>query len=372
MILLQCSACSSFKSARSPATSAPFDLEKTGVFSSYEPLNIEIEAPLAELFAQKDDVEYPANKNLFTTGSLSYQDQSKNTHRISVKIYLKGFSTLSNCPFPKLELKMNSQDVKGTLFSSMDSIDLNTHCTEEKDTRLEDRFKASVNNHREALIYRMAHTLEIPTLQARPVFVRYKKTKIPVVDQNPKAYQAFFLEDMSHLRRRLNGKEVKGIETLFKNAEIAANPKKASQYRFKDIQSSPQVDVEDVTRIALFQAMIGNGDWFIKVDAEHGGAGSNKIRLWNIKILELPTGKWVLFPQDFGISYPLMGDSLTDLEPTIFGAAGEASQKKLIRVFLNKKTELYQLLETLKNDPQGAENFQKTLDHFYQNLEPMS
>lgn len=371
-LLLFTLACSSLTTKRTPATSAPFASVETGsLFASYDVLNVELDAPLAPLFAKKDpNPQAPRNKEAFVDGVLSYENELLQKIQIPVEIHLKGFSTLNSCSFPKLELKIKSKDSEGTLFESTKSVDLNTHCFEKDDPAAYDVFKSAFWNHREALIYRMADVLEIPTLKARPVFIRYKNTQIPNVDQNPAPYRAFFVEDMGNFRKRLNAKEIKGIDDPLKSEELAKDPSKASRYVFTDVKSSPQIDPEDASRIALFQAMIGNEDWFIKMHPTHKRFENLDIKtnLWNTKIAELPDGKWVLFPQDFSISGILSGEPKNRLDKVTFGFSGEATQQSLKQNFLNKKTDIYLLTETLVNDPEGGALMKKTLDGFYQKL----
>lgn len=365
--------CSSLTSKRTPATSAPFPPdEKENIFSAYEPLNVELEAPLDELFTKIDSKPFPFNKDLFVLGVLSYEDKTHQKLQIPVRVHIKGFSTTVLCSFTKLELKLKDPDTKGTLFDSIKSIDLNTHCADPNVPHSNAHIKSALKNHREALLYRMAHVLEIPTLRARPVFIRYTKTQIPEVDLKPSPYQAFFLEDTPYLRKRLKGKEIKSAVDTFKDMEIAKDPRKASQYVFTDVQSSPKIDKEDVARIELFQNMIANMDWFIKMHPHHRRFQSeeNSANLWNIRILELPSGQWVPFPQDFNFTGAVQGLQ-GGFKTEIFNTVSEASRQKLKNIFLSKKAQLYPLTETLANDPEGIEYIRKSLDVFYQNLEAL-
>ncbi|MNK01245.1 hypothetical protein D3C87_190400 [compost metagenome] len=356
---------------RKPATSQPFPAPMAGsLFASYEPLNFELDAPLADLFAQKGKDHFTA-KAATVSGVLSYTDEQNKKVRFPVEVKMKGFSSIQMCSFPKIELKIKSNDRRGTYFENIKTVDLNTHCAEnepESDPYREytkDMFYA----HREVLIYRMAEVLEIPTLRARPIFIKYRNTKIAKVNQNPEPYRAFFLEDMSDLRKRLQAREIKGVNDSFKK-----NPKEGSEdiYIFKDLQSSPQTDVEDAARIALFQAMIGNLDWFIKTKPEHVRfESSDKVNLWNTKILEMTDGRWVLFPQDFNFSGILRGFLYGEMDKVVFNVVDEATQERIKKSFVDKKTEIYSLLETLTKDKQGTELMKSTLDQFYIRIESL-
>lgn len=362
-------ACSSLSIQRNPAVSEPFaPVEAGSLFANYEPLNIELDAPLKEFFDKVKATAFPANKELSVDGKLYYVNENQERIEIPVEIHAKGFSSLFSCPFPKLELKMKSKDRTGTLFATTKSVDLNTHCQEENAAKYE-IFNASFYNHREALIYRMAEVLQIPTYKARPVFAKYINSKIPGVDN--KTYRAFFVEDMGSFRKRLNAKEIKGVNDGLRETEVAKDPSKVSQYVFTDVKSSQQVDPEDASRMALFQAMVANSDWFIKMNPQHFRdlQNSDSTNLWNVKIVELPNGRWVIFPQDFSLSGIFIGQPMNIIDRTVFEFSSQETQDRLKKTFLEKKPEIYALLNTLTQDPKGPELMKATLDNFYRILE---
>ncbi len=361
--------CSTLSTKREPAVSQPFAPVKAGdLFAGNEPLHFELEAPLKEFLAKVQSTPFPQNKEIKTTGILSYINEKQHKVELPVEIQVKGFSTLMMCEFPKLELKIKAKDLTGSFFDSIKTVDLHTHCQEEEKAADYPVLKASFYNHREALLYKMAEVLQIPTFKARPVFVRYKNTQYSFMEN--KEYRAFFLEDMGSFRKRLNAQEVKGVGDMMKDLTLAKDPSKESLYRFSDVKSASQVDPEDAARIALFQAMVGNGDWFLKAHPEHyrNRDRSDKSNLWNVKIVELPDKKWVLFPQDFSLSGILIGATYVILDAPTWNVVPKEAQNRLKQVFLDKKAEIYNLLNTLKDDPEGAEQMRKALDSFYSYL----
>lgn len=373
LILIVCGlfllSCSTLSTKREPAVSQPFAPMKAGdLFADDEPLHFELEAPLKEFLAKVQSTPFPQNKEIKTTGILSYINEQQQKVELPVEIQVKGFSTLMMCEFPKLELKIKSKNLTGSLFDSIKTVDLHTHCQEEEKAAGYPFLKASFYNHREALLYKMAEVLQIPTFKARPVFIRYKNPQYSFMEN--KEYRAFFLEDMGSFRKRLNAQEVKGVGDIMKDLTLAKDPSKASLYRFSDVKSASQVDPEDAARIALFQAMVGNGDWFLKVHPEHyrNQDRSDKSNLWNVKIVELPDKKWVLFPQDFSLSGILIGATHMILDAPNWGVVPKETQDRLRQVFVGKKSEIYDLLKTLQEDPEGSEQMRKALDNFYSNL----
>lgn len=358
---------------RLPAASQSFaPVEAGNVFASYEPLRVELEAPLNEIFKQRA-VGFPKFKEISVDGNLAYWNEQNQKVMIPVSVHVKGFSSVDLCEFPKLELKMKNPAREGTLFSSTKTVDLNTHCVDSKVPAnfSEDIVKAFRFNHREALLYRMAETLGIPTFKARPVFINYRKTGIDSIDQKTTPYQAFFLEDAAAFAKRLHGQEIKGINDPLKGLTLAMSPEKKDMYQFTDLQTSAKVDLEDASRIALFQAMIANSDWFIKPSPNAQRFGSDSTNLWNTKILALPTGRWVLFPQDFNFAGITFGGATSEAQVNkdIYNVVDRPAQERLKQVFIAKKEDVYKLLNTLTQDPEGPAKMKQTLDSFYSLLE---
>lgn len=368
VVVLTALACSHLTLKRLPAASEPFaPVEAGNVFASYEPLQVELEAPLADLFARKSMglVEF---KKGTVEGTFSYWNEQKQKISLPVSVSVKGFTSTELCTFPKLELKFTSKERGGTLFENTKTVDMNTHCGVSQGSPGEVFLKASAFNHREALLYRMAEVLRIPTFKARPVFVNYRGTKVSEVDQSKAPFQALLLEDTGSFVKRLGGREIKGTDDAMKPLTLALQPQKASMFAFTNVKQSPQVDPEDAARIGYFQKMIGNSDWYIKMTPEDTRSGDAKINLWNTKIIELPTGKWVLFPQDFNFSAIMIGANNTAVDLKTINSVDPATQARLKQVFLDKKAELYQLTDTLTNDPEGPALLKRSLDSFYKDL----
>ncbi|MBS1969674.1 MAG: hypothetical protein JSU04_05180 [Bdellovibrionales bacterium] len=368
LVVLTALACSHLTMKRLPAASEPFaPVEAGNVFASYEPLQVELEAPLADLFARKSMglVEF---KKGSVEGTFSYWNEQKQKISLPVSVSVKGFTSTELCDFPKLEIKFTSKERGGTLFETTKTVDMNTHCGSKAGGAAEVFLKAAAFNHREALLYRMAEVLRIPTFKARPVFVKYNGTKIAEVDQSKKPFQAFLLEDTSSFTKRLGGREIKGTDDPMKPLTLALQPQKAPMFAFTNVKQSPQIDPEDAARIGYFQKMIGNSDWYIKMTPEDTRSGDAKINLWNTKIIELPNGKWVLFPQDFNFSAIMIGAYNSSADLKTINSVDPATQVRLKQVFIEKKAELYKLTDTLTNDPEGPEFLKRVLDAFYKDL----
>ncbi len=330
------------------------------LFSSYETLNIKLSAPFTTLFQAKL-LGKEKFKELPVKGTLIIDDLT-----LRVQIVLKGNSTAIMCPFPKMELMILDDAYGNTIFSESKTFDLNTHCAD-KDSRLDEAFKASYYNHREALAYRILDILDIPTFRARPVIIQYLDENKAALKYSQK-YQAFLLEDTSSFLKRIDAREIKGFNDGGKESAIRKNPKKAAQYLFTDLSEAPQIDREDAARIALFNEMIGNYDWFIKADSKHMRSKEDLRNLWNVKIVETSNGRWIPFPFDFGLAAVVTGISQPNPYMRVFSSVDLKSQEKLKKQFHEKRIEILQL--SLSLDKVGQRYYEETLNKFFEVNKP--
>lgn len=357
--------------AASPAqaVSPPFPEPPAGsVFASSELLKIELDAPLASLFANRVGADFSQYKKATVPGRLRYRDESGKAVEVGVTVSMKGFSSLMMCNFPKLELKIEAASAQTTIFSNMRSLDLNTHC-DYKDAGM--RSRAANYVHREEMLYQFAKVLEIPTYESRPLMVSYLNSGILGFDERV-SQPAFFIEDMGALEKRLNAREIKSVSDYMKDAVVAKKPSKAADYKFDNVQDAIQADPEDTARIALFENLLGNGDWFISTKAKHFRHEDGEDRLWNIKVLEMADGKWVQFPQDFNLAFILSGDYYAGLNsdelPQYYGLISPAAFSRIEKNFLSKKSQLLRLTEKLSLDPEGQKLLQNVLNQFFVTL----
>lgn len=345
--------------SREPAVSEPFPAQaNSSLFTSYEPMDLTLAAPFTSIAEVKKSGFWTAKEVKFK-GALTYRSKDQKRMKFHVEVKMKGFSTLTICPFPKLELSF-PEDNPGTPFAGVKTVDLNTHCSELDDQSVREDYRAAYYNHREVLIYRMLELLEIPTFKARPVFIQYddieKNSQAPFNAQ--KIYSAYLLEDMDDL---LSYKKL---------TEVLEKPdqKRPHQPVFTHFIEAQKVDPEDIYRIALFQSMIGNWDWFIKMDPEHKRTEKDSESFWNVKVVENQQGKWILFPQDFSLSAMATGNFEPQNMRSIYKVVNAEIQQRIQKAFLDKKVELYKMLETLKDDPKGQENARLLLDHFFKKI----
>ena len=353
-------ACATSSPRRNIAVSEPFELPNSeGVFASYEPLRAELSAPFSSLFKFRK-VGHENLKDHPVQGTLKVNGRS-----YPVKLVMKGFSTALMCPFPKLEISVLDHEKHDRFFKEAKSFDLNTHCAPAEE-KMDDAFKASFFNHREQILYRVLDILNMPAFRTRPAFFRYYDEDESKEKQDEHYNQAFLVEDTSAFTKRLDAEEVKGSNDPYKKSIVDRNPGKAKIFKFGDLQNSKMLDPEDAARIALFQEMIGNYDWFIKVNPKHMRSEKDPRNLWNIKIVELKNGKWVMFPQDFSLATAVTGKVNPTLYEKVFQSVSIQSQNKIKTLFLEKKSEILSLRELL--DPQGKQYFDLSINKFFHEL----
>lgn len=271
VLLLAFTQASSSAAADSPA-----------LFSSYDLIELKLEAPLHELIAKTRQ-----NDDYSVTGKLTVVDRSarRSADAIDVKISTRGHTSkqTSECDFPKLKIAF-PQGGGGSAFAGMKVVKLGTHCGERGDDELTKRFGRLANEkepHREALAYRVLQALAVPTLQARPARVTYVFTDEDSADP-PLVRNAMLLEDDDAAVGRYGAKS-QLTEEGFESAQSMLAP-------------------PDVARLAFAEAMLGNFDWCLRFEPGDRYRCDNRHPLWNILALVRDSGPALPVIYDFDLS----------------------------------------------------------------------
>ena len=317
------------------------------LFASFDAIDVRIEAPFQELIQKK--MNFLEAKKLRVQGRL-FTDGKE----IPVEIRLRGFSSLQNCNFPKFTLYLDETAIQGTIFEKVKKVDVATHCDLDptgKEQGAVMYFGAMKYNHREALLYKWAEILRIPTYASRPANMTYKDTAI--LDASEIKAQGFFVEHLDSFVKRTGGIEIRAVnDGLHVNAADDKEPKFKNLY--VDLPQHPQIDRQQLARIAFFNAFIANNDWRLREN-----------EIWNLKLIELPNGSWFPIPMDFNLSglmvgqtgYPMM------LYDSIWESADPELKRQTAQLYVEKLPELGAIaVSTLKNDPEGLKFFQALLD----------
>jgi hypothetical protein len=342
---------------------------------STEPINFKLEAPFTELMTFKPE-EGASIKERSVKGILFYEDEKHTLKSLSVKIKLRGWSTLFSCDFKKLKVKFKDGTPLEGPFAGIESFDLGTHCidpetTHQKDATLKKYLEPMNYNHREALIYQMIRLAGVPGLQSRRAFVKYADTSLkPELGlTDAKTYQAFILEKYDDFLLRENAESIAFVGQL----QFSSKPKPNLRYEFTSVSEANNFDKEGLALLALLQSLIGNGDFFISMNPNDLRQGDESTRLWNMKVYEITGGQWRAFANDFnGTSFAVALEGFyyfSDVTKYLVVLPQE-SQLKLREKLLSLKPEIIKLFTNLKSyDPVGFKTIEKRIQEFYKQLD---
>lgn len=186
------------------------------LFGSGDVLSISIRGPLTALARASDtQTDVP--------GWIEVGDSGQ----IPMTFTKFGVSRLEECGVPSLVITVDPNTVSNTTFVGREQLWLVTPCHH---TPGYDKLILL-----EYLVYRSYAVIASPALHVRLVNLRYRDSEKPSVDENE---YAFLLEDIGDAAKR-------------------------HDMRWLDIRSQPMVglDPEQLSRLALFQYMVGNTDW---------------------------------------------------------------------------------------------------------------
>ena len=190
------------------------------LFQSDEIVNLELRSDFSAIQAGRAE-----NPKEFQ-GELIYHAQDGKPVKFTIKINARGDfrRNPANCNFPPLSLNFKKSEVKNTLFDNQDKLKLVTPC--QGDSYVIDEY----------LIYKMYNQVTDLSFKVRLVNILYFDT-----GKGKKLFEkySFFIEHEDQVGERNNSHETKRILTPY------------------------DLDRESFKKMAFFQYMIGNKDWFI-------------------------------------------------------------------------------------------------------------
>lgn len=224
------------------------------LFQSDDTLEIVLEFPMKTILRR------PENRPV-VDGSIEYTDESGNTVNLPVTISTRGKSRLEVCKFPPLSLSFKKKLVKGSIFEGQKSLKLVTHCQSSRS------FRSYVRQ--EYAIYEAFTVLTDVSFRARYLDITYR-------DSEKAGYEikerGFLIESIGEIATRtgLERQKVAKIHTV-------------------------QLDSAHTALATMFQFMIGNTDWSVKL----GSGGANCCH--NGRALSPPGSDsgWMVVPYDF-------------------------------------------------------------------------
>jgi hypothetical protein len=352
------------------------------LFSSYDPLNVTLEAAFDDLLRQmRQDATYSV------TATLSYMDPNVgDVHLSNVEVSARGHTSLraGECEFPKLKLKFHATNGRppGSLFDGVTTVKIGTHCGDSPDDVLSAKYGRLKNEKapiREAFVYRLLETLRVPALKARPVRVSYIDVKIATgagagagsaAGPTTLVRNAVFLEDDHQAESRF-GSDGQYTEDTFGSADARFTP-------------------ADSARLAFAEALIGNFDWCVRFFRNDTYRCDGRHPLWNVLAPKRPDGSAVPVPYDFDLAGMVTGHHLwfaRVFNPAFAPGAPEAALEVLGQLqrtrtlftraqldaaraeFVGHKEEAYAVLTEAQLDDAGRRHAAAYLDAFYAVIE---
>ncbi len=227
-------------------------LHGQALFDGEQPLKLTLEADLTVL--QNDisaDPEYTAGK------LIEYLPANK-IHMFEVKVKPRGRTRrlTSLCEFPPLKINFKKQQIVNTTFEGNDKVKLVLQCREDQD----------FNNYifEEYLIYKAYNLITDESYRVRLITLTVKDTGYNLPDIT---MDGFMIEDDDTFAKRTGTKEYE-----------------------KMVHHQDSCEAASIDRMAMFQYMIGNTDWY--VNTRH-----------NISIFQRKeTGTLIAVPYDFDFS----------------------------------------------------------------------
>ena len=275
------------------------------------------------LLNKKTNNSYPAR--------FTYTDTNGNTIEKSIQIKPRGKSRRQYCSFPPLKISFSKEELLNNgLRKKHRSLKLVTHCN--------DNDSGNQNVLKELLAYKLYNKLTGNSLDVQLLNVTYKDIDS---DATIEKY-AILIEDIDELAERMDGKEIEAYG-----------------------KSLTDFEQENINTFALFQFMIGNVDWKIRVQR-------------NVKFIQSKDSKILkLIPYDFDSSGLVNPDyarpfnhlGLGNMKQRLFMGSFKNKQerKKTIELFKSKKKDIYSLvMNTKRLDKQSRYEIKKYLNTFYQ------
>lgn len=338
------------------------------VFSENLPVTFKLDAPFTQLFTYRAPPNSLKNYSLpehFVEGQITYTNSAGSSVQLPVRISLRGNTSQSagECPFPKLKLKFDPTQTVGTIFEHHKVLGIGTHCgLTGGSSPMLGRIWNGLGPHREELAYEVLKVMNMPAYLTRRAYGTYQDTSGDILANNT---EAFFLEDMGELLKRLGAKrEIRGAETGIPMRNPKLNKPNENQYLFQSIEESPGSPTLLAIQILLFQTLIGNFDYHLKITATEPSYHD----LWNVKIAELSNGNWVAIPYDFDLSSIVTKRNYPMNIPTIQSRTNADIYRQAVENFKRSRSQIYQLLPALNGDPDGQNFWKYRLDTFYGEL----
>ncbi len=278
------------------------------------------------------------------------------TLELPAGLRVRGNSSLQECPFPKLTLKVAKASREGTPFFDAREIKIGTHCADGGQGNV-GRLRDERATYREALAYETMDLLGFLSPRVRRAEIEFRDTT-PTNGGVEGGWQitrkAMLLEDPEVVGERLGGHALDDLEL----AEL------------RDAGFGEQL----ITDLRLLHVLLGNWDYALSLD----GQG-----LSNTDVIQLPDGKWVPMAGDFDLASWVTGtvrrtfprDYRPDLPDLDRRARYELEQiQGSIKIevfraaqdrFMARREAIQSLASSAEVDEEGRTNVLKHIEAFY-------
>lgn len=335
------------------------EADGSSIFSSRTVAELTVEGPLQHFFDMAfaglpDGIFPPVREKPYFEGTVEISGSE-----IPVSLRVRGNSSLQECPFPKLKLKVSKADRPGTPFFDAREIKIGTHCGEGgrgNIGRLRDQRAA----FREALAYETMELMGFVTPRVRRARIEYRDTTPTnaVVDSGWQVVRhALIFDDIEVVAERLAGRALD-------DEEVAA-------------LSEAGFDGQLIAELQLLNALLGNWDYELSTDGEG---------LWNVEVIELPDKRLTPVVGDFDLASFVTGEvrvsvpaeyhpELPDLErqalydvEQVRQSAGEALFTAARDRFLLNREAIETQIHAAEIDDEGRANALEHASAFYDAL----
>ncbi len=254
-----------------------FQPASAGIFEDSSILEWTLTGPFQDHFdlafaGMPDGIFPPRREKPYFPGAVHFSGLD-----LATSLRVRGNSSLQECPFPKLKLKVAKDDREGTPFADAREIDIGSHCAEGGSGTV-GRLRDERAVYREALAYEVMHVVGLVAPRVRRALIEYRDTSLadPTTEDTvgwTLRRQALLMEDAEVVGERLGGRALD-------DSEIAD---------LKDARFDPAL----VSSLRLLHALLGNWDYALS----ETGKG-----LWNIEVLAMADGSFIPMAGDFDLA----------------------------------------------------------------------
>jgi hypothetical protein len=293
-------------------TQNPFPEGVFNLLSKYQQLDVVIETNFKTLKSDKEEEQWqPAVFKVLQGDSVAF--------RLDIQVAARGNMRKKTCDFPPVKIRFYKEEMENDSIADINELKLVTSC---KNTEQNEEWV-----QREYLIYELYNRVTEQSFRVKSASVRFEDT------EKKGRYQesySFFIESVKELSARIGGTPIR--------------PK---------IVSSRIIDSLSYDRMSVFQYMIGNTDWSVRV--RH-----------NIKVIFIDSiNSAVAIPYDFDYSGAVNTDYAvpnTDYYPIesvrdryyLGLCRSSAHYKQIFDFYLSKEKDLLAHCEQVAYLPKGA------------------